>query len=227
MHSGASAQRAAEAGTDFLVSQGTDAGDRTGSAGTMPLLQRVLQIGEAIGSHPCRRRLGDRQGDGRSSRDGRGRCLRRHTLLSDRGARGQRRGTKQRILEADETQTVHTHVFDIVQGFPWPGRVSGHSPHQQRLHAEVGREGERAGSAVSHASWELKGSAETRRLLGGGSLRWVGGRAGVGSPFDERASPKALHRRGGVLEGALLCSAGIYRRIPPVHRGERYPSREA
>ena len=32
---------------------------------------------------------------------------------------------KQCILQADETQTIHTHVFDIVQNFPWPEEFPG------------------------------------------------------------------------------------------------------
>jgi nitronate monooxygenase len=39
VNNGNSAVRAAEAGADFLVAQGTDAGGHTGSVGTMPLLQ--------------------------------------------------------------------------------------------------------------------------------------------------------------------------------------------
>jgi nitronate monooxygenase len=34
-------------------------------------------------------------------------------------------GAKQCILEADETQTIHTHVFDVVQEFPWPEEFPG------------------------------------------------------------------------------------------------------
>src|SRR3712207_1595365 len=49
VNNGDSAERAAEAGVDFLVAQGTDAGGHTGSVGTMPLLQRVLEVGEAAG----------------------------------------------------------------------------------------------------------------------------------------------------------------------------------
>ena len=49
VNNGNSAVRAAEAGADFLVAQGTDAGGHTGSVGTMPLLQRVLEVGEETG----------------------------------------------------------------------------------------------------------------------------------------------------------------------------------
>ena len=40
VNNGNLAVRAAEAGADFLVAQGTDAGGHTGSVGTMPLLQK-------------------------------------------------------------------------------------------------------------------------------------------------------------------------------------------
>src|SRR5215212_5172573 len=44
VNNGNSAIRAAEAGADFLVAQGTDAGGHTGSVGTIPLLQKLLQV---------------------------------------------------------------------------------------------------------------------------------------------------------------------------------------
>ena len=125
VNNGASAQRAAEAGADFLVAQGTDAGGHTGSVGTMPLLQKVLEIGEATGL-PVLGAGGLATGRALAGVLAMGAvgawvgtrfCATEESMGSE--------GAKRRILEADETQTVHTHVFDIVQGFPWPEEFPG------------------------------------------------------------------------------------------------------
>jgi nitronate monooxygenase len=125
VNNGASAQRAAEAGADFLVAQGTDAGGHTGSVGTMPLLQRVLEIGEATGLPVLgagglatgRAVAGVLTMGAVGAWVGTRFCATEESMGSE--------GAKRRILEADETQTVHTHVFDIVQGFPWPEEFPG------------------------------------------------------------------------------------------------------
>jgi nitronate monooxygenase len=125
VNNGDSAERVAEAGVDFLVAQGTDAGGHTGSVGTMPLLQRVLEVGEEAG-------LPVLAAGGLAT----GRAVAGVLAMGAAGAwMGTRfcatgesmgaEGAKRRILEADETQTVHTHVFDIVQGFPWPEEFPG------------------------------------------------------------------------------------------------------
>jgi nitronate monooxygenase len=64
-------------------------------------------------------------------------------------------GAKRRILEADETQTVHTHVFDIVQGFPWPEEFPGRALSNAFSERWHGREEElEAGLATVRADFE-------------------------------------------------------------------------
>jgi nitronate monooxygenase len=113
------------AGVDALVAQGTDAGGHTGSVGTLPLLQLVLEIGDAAGL-PVLAAGGIATGRGIAG-------------VLAMGAAGAWIGTrfaataealgadraKQAILQADERHTVHTHVFDIVQGLPWPDEFPG------------------------------------------------------------------------------------------------------
>ncbi len=125
VNNGKSAERAAEAGADFLVAQGTDAGGHTGSVGTMPLLQRVLEVGEAAGL-PVLAAGGLATGRAVAGVLAMGAAgawvgTRFCATLESTGTEG----AKRRILEADETQTVHTRVFDIVQGFPWPEEFPG------------------------------------------------------------------------------------------------------
>ena len=119
------AERAVEAGVDVLVAQGTDAGGHTGRVGTMPLLQRVLEIGEREGV-PVLAAGGIGTGRGVAG-------------VLAMGASGAWIGTrfcataestgtieaKRLILGADETATVHTRVFDLVQDIPWPEEFAG------------------------------------------------------------------------------------------------------
>ena len=119
------AERAVEVGVDVLVAQSTDAGGHTGRVGTMPLLQRVLEIGERAGL-PVLAAGGIGTGRGVAG-------------VLAMGASGAWIGTrfcataestgtdeaKRLILGTDETATVHTRVFDLVQGIPWPEEFPG------------------------------------------------------------------------------------------------------
>ena len=119
------AERAIEAGVDVLVAQGTDAGGHTGEVGTMPLLQKVLAIGERAGL-PVLAAGGIGTGRGVAG-------------VLAMGAAGAWIGTrfcatvestgteeaKGVILRASETDTVHTRVFDLVQDIPWPEEFPG------------------------------------------------------------------------------------------------------
>jgi nitronate monooxygenase len=121
----ATARQAVAAGADALVAQGTDAGGHTGSVGTLPLLQLVLEIGDAAGV-PVVAAGGIATGRGIAG-------------VLAMGAAGAWIGTrfaatvealgseraKQAILQADERQTIHTHVFDVVQELPWPDEFPG------------------------------------------------------------------------------------------------------
>jgi nitronate monooxygenase len=119
------AERAIEAGVDVLVAQGTDAGGHTGRVGTMPLLQKVLEIGERAGKPVLA-----------AGGIGTGRAVAGVLAMGASGAwigtrfcaTAESTGTeeaKRLILNADETATVHTHVFDLVQGIPWPEEFPG------------------------------------------------------------------------------------------------------
>ena len=117
--------QALDAGVDVLVAQGTDAGGHTGSVGTMPLLQRVLEIGDAAGK-PVVAAGGIATGRGIAGAlamgaagawIGRRFCATRESLGGEEARR--------RILEAGETGTVHTRVFDVAQGIPWPEEFPG------------------------------------------------------------------------------------------------------
>lgn len=119
------AERAVEAGVDVLVAQGTDAGGHTGKVGTLPLLQKVLEIGEKAGK-PVLAAGGIGTGRGIAGVLAMGAsgawigtrfCATREATGTDEA--------KRLILESDETATVHTRVFDLVQDIPWPEEFAG------------------------------------------------------------------------------------------------------
>jgi nitronate monooxygenase len=154
------AERAVEAGVDVLVAQGTDAGGHTGSVGTMPLLQRVLEIGDAAGK-PVLAAGGIATGRGIAGVLAMGAagawigtrfCATREALGDD--------GAKQRILEARETGTVHTRVFDLTQSIPWPEEFPGRALRNDFTARWHGRE-EDLRSQLSSAAMDL-GEARER-----------------------------------------------------------------
>jgi len=146
------AEGALEAGVDVLVAQGTDAGGHTGTVGTMPLLQRVLEIGDRAG-RPVLAAGGIGTGRGVAG-------------VLAMGASGAWIGTrfcataestgtdeaKRLILNADETATVHTRVFDLVQGIPWPEEFAGRAirnSFSQRWHGREAQLEEQRSSVSS------------------------------------------------------------------------------
>ena len=161
VHDGASARRAVEAGIGVLVAQGSEAGGHSGAeVGTLPLLQVVLEIGDAAGLPVLA-----------AGGVGTGRALAGVLAM---GAAGAWIGTrfaathealgkaaaKRRILEADETQTVLTRIFDITQDIPWPPRFPGRALgnafverwHGRELELRARRETASSGLAEARAA---------------------------------------------------------------------------
>jgi nitronate monooxygenase len=113
---------AAEAGADLIVAQGTEAGGHTGSVGTLPLLQIVLDcvdtpvaaaggIASPIGL-ACVLAAGAAAG-----------WIGTAFLLSPEADVTD--DARRRIEAADETQTVHTTVFDKANSIAWPPEFPG------------------------------------------------------------------------------------------------------
>ncbi len=116
------AQRAIDADVDVLVAQGTEAGGHTGSVGTLPLLQLLLEMTD----RPVLAAGGIATGRG-------------FAAVVAAGAAGAWVGTpfllakeartpaeaRTRLLAADETQTVLTSLFDRAQHKAWPAEFRG------------------------------------------------------------------------------------------------------
>ncbi|GAC1493764.1 MAG: nitronate monooxygenase [Vulcanimicrobiaceae bacterium] len=117
------ARAALDAGVDILIAQGTEAGGHTGSVGTLPLLQMVLDM---AGDVPVVAAGGIATGRGLAA-------------VLAAGAAGAWIGTpflvasearsddiaRDRVVRADETQTVLTAAFDRAQRKAWPAEFRG------------------------------------------------------------------------------------------------------
>ncbi len=118
----AEAQRAAEAGVDAIIAQGTEAGGHTGVAGTLALLPAVV---DAVGDIPVLAAGGIADGRGLAA-----------VLLL--GAAGASLGTRfvaseewgggaweqAAVLAASADDTIRTSVYDQVRGAPFPQGIA-------------------------------------------------------------------------------------------------------
>ena len=144
------------AGADFVVAQGTDAGGHTGWVGTLPLLEAVLTAVDA----PVLAAGGVASGRGLAG-------------VLAMGAAGAWVGTrfaatrealgaedkKWRIVAARETDTVHTRVFDIAQGLPWPEEFPGRALRSDFTDRWHGREGDLEAGSHPDVDYVYAGAA--------------------------------------------------------------------
>jgi nitronate monooxygenase len=134
------ARCAIRAGADFVVAQGTDAGGHTGSVPTLPLLEAVLA---AVHEVPVLAAGGIATGRGLAGVIAMG-CAGAWVgtrFAATREALGDD-SRKQRLVEARETDTVHTRVFDLAQGLAWPPEFPGRALRDDFSDRWHGREGE-------------------------------------------------------------------------------------
>jgi nitronate monooxygenase len=118
----ARARTALDGGVDVIVAQGTEAGGHTGSVGTLPLLQIVLEMTEkpvlAAGGIATGRGVAAVLAAGAAGAwIGTPFLLARESRTAD--------AARARIIASDETQTIYTAVYDRVQGKPWPREFRG------------------------------------------------------------------------------------------------------
>ena len=136
----AQATRAARAGTDVIIAQGTEAGGHTGQAGTLALVPAVV---DAVGGIPVVAAGGIADGRGLAA-----------VLLL--GAMGGWLGTRfvashewgggaweqQAVLAATADDTVRTTVYDQVRGAPFPAGIADRVLRNAFTTAWEGRTGE-------------------------------------------------------------------------------------
>ncbi len=171
------ARWALEAGAEFIVAQGNEAGGHAGLLNTLPCVSMVLEI---AGDTPVIAAGGI--ADGRSL-----------AAVLAAGAEGAMLGTallatpeasevtdafKQLIVESDGEDTVFTEVFDILGGRPWPEGI-GERMRRNRTNREwQGRERElrdkREEVQASLAEGQTRKDPEVTPVLMGQSAAFVG-----------------------------------------------------
>ncbi|HEX6777413.1 MAG TPA: nitronate monooxygenase [Ktedonobacterales bacterium] len=122
VHSRAEAIEAAQAGIDLIVAQGTEAGGHTGQVSTLPLLQIVLEAVQtpvlAAGGIASPRGVAAALAAGAE-----GVWVGTRLLATVESATSE--PARARLLRAQETETIHTRVFDLAQGLAWPAHFPG------------------------------------------------------------------------------------------------------
>jgi nitronate monooxygenase len=169
----AGAVAAAEAGVDVVVAQGTDAGGHTGTVGTLPLLQLVLDAVDvpvvAAGGIATARGLAAVLAAGAAGAWV-GTCL----LACPEAATADRARAK--VLASGETDTILTRVFDVAQGTGWPEAFAGRALRNRFTDAWHGREAELAGDpAAGQKLAEARGAGDfdTAYIYAGQAVAFV------------------------------------------------------
>lgn len=169
----AQAERAAAAGADALVAQGTDAGGHTGAVGTLPLLQLVLEVGEREGL-PVLAAGGIVTGAGLAAviaAGAAGGWIGTRFMATPESAGSD--AAKARLLAAGERDTVHTRVYDVAQGIPWPPEYPGRALRSAFSDTWHGREDalHDAGASLDEpVLYAGQGAGAVRELVPAGAL---------------------------------------------------------
>jgi nitronate monooxygenase len=143
------ARAALAAGADFVVAQGTDAGGHTGSVGTLPLLEAVLAaVGDDV---PVLAAGGIASGRGLAgvlAMGAAGAWIGTRFYATREALGGDEK--KQQLVAARETDTVHTRVYDVALGIPWPREYPGRALRSDFTDRWHGHEQELTPQAVDY-----------------------------------------------------------------------------
>ncbi|MEZ4512619.1 MAG: nitronate monooxygenase [Chloroflexota bacterium] len=118
----AQAQRAAKAGVDAIIAQGTEAGGHTGMAGTLALLPAVV---DSVGGIPVLAAGGIADGRGLAAvlmLGAAGVSLGTRFVASDEWGGGA--WEQQAVLAANTDDTIRTSVYDQVRGAVFPAGIA-------------------------------------------------------------------------------------------------------
>jgi nitronate monooxygenase len=150
------ARAAADAGADFVVAQGTDAGGHTGPVGTLPLLEAVLAAVDvpvlAAGGIASGRGLA-----GVLAMGAVGAWIGTRFAATREALGGEEK--KRRIVAARETDTVYTRVYDVAKRIPWPREYPGRALRDQFTDRWHGREDELEAAGEQDVTYVYAGAA--------------------------------------------------------------------
>lgn len=145
------AEVALEAEVDLVVAQGTEAGGHTGSVGTLPLLQIVLEMTDkpvvAAGGIASGRGLAAVLAAGAA-----GAWIGTPFLLAEEARNGER--ARDRIIASTETETLYTSVYDRLQDKNWPEEFRARAIRNPFGEAWTGREDELGAGTQARAAFE-------------------------------------------------------------------------
>ena len=148
---------AVAAGVDVLVAQGTEAGGHTGSVGTLPLLQIVLELTErpvvAAGGIATGRGLAAVLAAGAA-----GAWIGTPFLLAQEARSSPR--ARDRIVRSNETQTLYTSVYDRLQDKNWPQEFRARALSNAFGAQWTGREGDLGAGSEARDTFERAKAAE-------------------------------------------------------------------
>ena len=161
---------AERAGATLLVAQGTEAGGHTGTVGTLPLLQIVL---DAVGL-PVVAAGGIGTGRGLAAvlaAGAAGAWIGTRFLVAEEARNSER--ARQRLAISGETDTVLTAVFDTVQRVAWPKQFRGRALRNSFTDTWDGREPELANDEGAQRRFDTARQTEdydTAHLYAGQSV---------------------------------------------------------
>lgn len=149
------AERAARAGADVIVAQGTEAGGHAGHVATLPLVPQVVDV---VGDVPVVAAGGIVDGRGLAAAlalGAQGVLMGTRFLATEEAPIHQ--AWKQKILEAADDSTVFTEVYEIATERVWPG-AWGRAIRNRFTDEWHGREAE----VRQHVAWMKPAIAEAR-----------------------------------------------------------------
>ena len=157
VHDRRSALVAEAAGATVLVAQGTDAGGHTGSVGTLPLLQIVLEAVRvpvvAAGGIATGRGLAAVIAAGAA-----GAWIGTPFLVAEEARNSD--VARKRLIAAVETETVLTSVFDVAQSIPWPKQFRGRGLRNNFSDRWDGREAGLTANEEAHRAFDKARKAD-------------------------------------------------------------------
>jgi nitronate monooxygenase len=124
-------------------------------------------------------------------------CATKESLGSD--------SAKRRLLESDETATVHTRVFDLAQGIPWLEEFPGRALRNDFTNRWHGREDE-----LSENLAGAKEDLREAREMGDFSENYIYAGQSVGLISDVPSAGELVERLASEAEARLRLSAKLF-----------------